>query len=260
MFSHLPCYRSSASRTGLLITVSPAITAILRPVLLTGSIWKHPFDNIIVLISMCIATSENTDMYGQRWFKSACKFEKKKTKKKKTSYSEQQRRWSRMRRLICAFVVRTYIKAGFLSDSRHRSSTSCTTFVWTALQWRTNIIYTHWNIVSTFVRGWIRNWIVVKVTFSKTVRGNEEWQIEYDGPTSNTHNQAPNFLKQSEEGPNCLIRIFTERISDSLACKDVYADNKNSDQTVRKVHFLALRFMLLLVVVVRAGTINRIIY
>ena len=40
------------------------------------------------------------------------------------------------------------------------------------------LIYTHWNIVSTFVRGWIRNWIVVKVTFSKTVRGNEEWQIE----------------------------------------------------------------------------------
>ena len=40
------------------------------------------------------------------------------------------------------------------------------------------LIYTHWNIGSTFVRGWIRNWIVVKVTFSKTVRGNEEWQIE----------------------------------------------------------------------------------
>ena len=42
------------------------------------------------------------------------------------------------------------------------------------------LIYTHWNIVSmyTFVRGWIRNWIAVKVTFSKTVRGNEEWQIE----------------------------------------------------------------------------------
>ena len=39
------------------------------------------------------------------------------------------------------------------------------------------LIYTHWNIGSTFVRGWIRNWIVVKVTFSKTVRGNEEWQI-----------------------------------------------------------------------------------
>ena len=40
------------------------------------------------------------------------------------------------------------------------------------------LIYTHWNIGSTFVRGWIRNWIVVKVTFSKTVCGNEEWQIE----------------------------------------------------------------------------------
>ena len=40
------------------------------------------------------------------------------------------------------------------------------------------LIYTHWNIVSTFVRGWIRNWIVVKVTLSKTVRGNEEWQLE----------------------------------------------------------------------------------
>ena len=40
------------------------------------------------------------------------------------------------------------------------------------------LIYTHWNIGSTFVRGWIRNWIVVKVTFSKTVRCNEEWQIE----------------------------------------------------------------------------------
>ena len=43
---------------------------------------------------------------------------------------------AQMRRLICTFVVRTYIKAGFLSD---RSSTSCTTFVLTALQWRTNI-------------------------------------------------------------------------------------------------------------------------
>ena len=52
---------------------------------------------------------------------------------------------ARTRRLICAFVVRTYIKAGFLSDSRHRSSTSCTTFVWTALQWRTNIhTLKHW--------------------------------------------------------------------------------------------------------------------
>ena len=40
------------------------------------------------------------------------------------------------------------------------------------------LIYTYWNIGSTIVRGWIRNWIVVKVTFSKTVRGNEEWQIE----------------------------------------------------------------------------------
>ena len=40
------------------------------------------------------------------------------------------------------------------------------------------LIYTHWNIGSTFVCGWIRNWLVVKVTFSKTVRGNEEWQIE----------------------------------------------------------------------------------
>ena len=112
----------------------------------------------------------------------------------KTSYSKQQKRWSAgTRRLICAFIVRTYIKAGFLSDSRHRSSTSCTTFVWTTLQWRTNIhtlkllygqlfngvlIYTHWNIGSTFVHRWIRNWVVVKVTFSKTVRGNEEWQIE----------------------------------------------------------------------------------
>ena len=61
--------------------------------------------------------------------------------KKKTSYSEQQRRWSACAdaqadlRLCCS----QYIKAGFLSDSRHRSSTSCTTFVWTALQWRTNI-------------------------------------------------------------------------------------------------------------------------
>ena len=51
----------------------------------------------------------------------------------------------RMRRLICAFVVRTCIKAGFLSDSRHRSSTSHTTFVWIALQWRTNIhTVKHW--------------------------------------------------------------------------------------------------------------------
>ena len=40
------------------------------------------------------------------------------------------------------------------------------------------LIYTHWNIGSTFVRGWIQNWIVVKVTFSKTMLGNEEWQIE----------------------------------------------------------------------------------
>ena len=40
------------------------------------------------------------------------------------------------------------------------------------------LIHTHWNIGSTFVRRWIRNWIVVKVTLSKTVRGNEEWQIE----------------------------------------------------------------------------------
>ena len=49
------------------------------------------------------------------------------------------------RRLICAFVVRTYIKAGFLSNSRHRLSTSCTTFVWTALQWHTNIhTLKHW--------------------------------------------------------------------------------------------------------------------
>ena len=38
------------------------------------------------------------------------------------------------------------------------------------------LIYTHWNIGSTFV--WIRNWIVVKVTFFKTGSGNEEWQIE----------------------------------------------------------------------------------
>ena len=40
------------------------------------------------------------------------------------------------------------------------------------------LIYTHWNIGSTFVRRWTRNWIVVKVTFSKTMRGNVEWQIE----------------------------------------------------------------------------------
>ena len=40
------------------------------------------------------------------------------------------------------------------------------------------LIRTHWNIGSTFVRGWIWTWKVVKVTFSKTVRGNEEWQTE----------------------------------------------------------------------------------
>ena len=40
------------------------------------------------------------------------------------------------------------------------------------------LLYTHWNIGSTFMRGWIRYWIVVKVTFSKTVRGNEEWPIK----------------------------------------------------------------------------------
>ena len=39
------------------------------------------------------------------------------------------------------------------------------------------VILSLWNIGSTFVRGWIRNWIVVKVTFSKTVCGKEEWQI-----------------------------------------------------------------------------------
>ena len=97
-------------------------------------------------------------------------------KKRATAKNKGADQPARTRRLICAFVVCTYIKAGFLSDSHHRSSTSCTTFVWTALQWRTYIQY--WNIGSTFVRGWIRNWLAVKVTFSKTVRGNEEWQIE----------------------------------------------------------------------------------
>ena len=99
---------------------------------------------------------------------------------KKTSYSEQQRRWSACAdaqadlRLCCSHI---YYGCFFFQHSRHRSKTSCTTFVWTALQWRTNIhTLKHW---STFVRGYIQNWIVVKVTFSKTVRGNEEWQIEY---------------------------------------------------------------------------------
>ena len=66
-------------------------------------------------------------------------------KKRATANNKGADQPARTRRLICAFVVRTYIKAGFLSDSRHRSSTSCTTFVWTALQWRTNIhTLKHW--------------------------------------------------------------------------------------------------------------------
>ena len=68
-------------------------------------------------------------------------------KKRATANNKGADQSARTRRLICAFVVHTYIKAGFLSDSRHRSSTSCTTFVWTALQWRTTCnIHTlkHW--------------------------------------------------------------------------------------------------------------------
>ena len=66
-------------------------------------------------------------------------------KKRATANNKGADQPARTRWLICAFVVRTYIKAGFLSDSRHRSSTSCTTFVWTALQWRTNIhTLKHW--------------------------------------------------------------------------------------------------------------------
>ena len=66
-------------------------------------------------------------------------------KKRATANNKGADQPARTRRLTCAFVVRTYIKVGFLSDSRHRSSTSCTTFVWTALQWRTNIhILKHW--------------------------------------------------------------------------------------------------------------------
>ena len=66
-------------------------------------------------------------------------------KKRATANNKGAEQPARMRRLICAFVVRTYIKAGSLSDSCHRSCTGCTTFVWTALQWRTNIhTLKHW--------------------------------------------------------------------------------------------------------------------
>ena len=63
-------------------------------------------------------------------------------KKRATANNKGADQPARTCRLICAFVVRTYIKAGFLSDSRHRSST---TFVWTSLQCCTNIhTLKHW--------------------------------------------------------------------------------------------------------------------
>ena len=78
-------------------------------------------------------------------FKTLLRRKKKKKRATANNKGVDQPARTRPRRLICAFVVRTYIKMGFLSDSRHRSSTSCTTFVWTALQWRTNIhTLKHW--------------------------------------------------------------------------------------------------------------------
>ena len=73
--------------------------------------------------------------------------------------------------LLFAHILRRVFSA-----THHRSSTSRTTFVWIALQWRTNIhTLKHWVYFCVRIN---RNWIVVKVIFSKSVRGNEEWQIE----------------------------------------------------------------------------------
>ena len=87
----------------------------------------------------------------------------------KPSYSEQQRRWS-----ACAFahILRRVFSATLAIDQAQVA------LLLYGQLFNGVLIDTHWNIRSTFVRGWIRNWIVVKVTFSKTMRANEEWQIE----------------------------------------------------------------------------------
>ena len=76
---------------------------------------------------------------------------KKKKTKRATAKNKGADQSARPRRLICAFVVRTCIKASFLSSSyedlNHGSSTSRTTFL-LIYQWRTNI-----HTWSTFLRG-----------------------------------------------------------------------------------------------------------
>ena len=70
---------------------------------------------------------------------------------------------ARTRRLICAFVVRTCIKASFFSAVHMKTNKSH--YFMLISQWRTNI-----QIWSTFLRGLIQNSIEVKATVSKTAR------------------------------------------------------------------------------------------
>ena len=90
--------------------------------------------------------------------------------KKNPSYSQQQRHWSAP--LLFAHILRWVFSATLAIDHAQVA------LLLYGQLFNGVLIYTHWNIGSTFVHRWIRNWIVVKVTFSKTVRGNEEWQIE----------------------------------------------------------------------------------
>ena len=69
---------------------------------------------------------------------------------------------ARTRRLICAFVFAHILRRVF-SATLAMDQAQVALLLYEQL-FNGVLIYTHWNIGSTFVRGWIRNWIVVKVT------------------------------------------------------------------------------------------------